>query len=31
VDKTRLVRSLGRIGRKTMTGVLGLLQEMFAP
>ena len=31
VDKARLVRSLGRIGRKTMTGVLGLLQEMFAP
>jgi mRNA interferase MazF len=31
VDKARLVRSLGRISRKTMTGVLGLLQEMFAP
>jgi mRNA interferase MazF len=31
VDKARLVRSLGRISRKTMTDVLGLLQEMFAP
>ena len=31
VDKARLVRSLGRIGRKTMTDVLGLLQEMFEP
>lgn len=31
VDKTRLVRSLGRISRKTMTDALGLLQEMFAP
>jgi len=31
VDKARLVRSLGRISRKTMTDVLGLLLEMFAP
>ena len=31
VDKTRLVRSLGRISRKTMTDALALLQEMFAP
>ena len=30
VDKARLVRFLGRVSRKTMTGVLGLLQEMFA-
>jgi mRNA interferase MazF len=31
VDKVRLVRCLGKISRKTMTHVLGLLQEMFAP
>ena len=30
VDKARLVRFLGRVSRKTMTDVLGLLQEMFA-
>lgn len=30
VDKSRLVRSLGRISRKTMNEVLALLQEMFA-
>ncbi len=31
LDKARLVRSLGAINRKTMTDVLGLLQEMCAP
>jgi mRNA interferase MazF len=31
VNETRLVRSLGRISRKTMTRALALLQEMFAP
>jgi len=31
VDKVRLVRRLGRIGRNTAREVLELLQEMFAP
>jgi mRNA interferase MazF len=31
VDKTRLVRKLGRIDRQTQTEVLSVLGEMFAP
>jgi mRNA interferase MazF len=31
VDTIRLVRKLGRISRKTATGALDVLQEMFAP
>lgn len=31
VDKTRLVRRLGRLDPKTSTAVLEVLQEMFAP
>ena len=31
VDKTRLVRRLGRLDPKTSTAVLDVLQEMFAP
>ena len=30
VDKTRLVRKLGRIGKPTQAGVLAALAEMFA-
>ena len=31
VDKTRLVRKLGKIDRQTQTEVLSVLGEMFAP
>ena len=31
IDKSRLVRKLGRITRKTQTEVLSILGEMFAP
>ena len=31
VDKTRLVKRLGRIDKQTQTGVLSVLSEMFAP
>jgi mRNA interferase MazF len=31
VDKTRLVRRLGRIDKQTQTEVLSILGEMFAP
>lgn len=31
VDRTRLIRKLGRIDDKTADAVLELLQEMFAP
>lgn len=31
VDKTRLVKKLGRIGKETQTDVLSILSEMFAP
>jgi mRNA interferase MazF len=31
VDRTRLARPLGRIGRRTMIHVLRVLQDMFAP
>lgn len=31
VDKVRLVRRMGRLGRNTAREVLELLQEMFAP
>lgn len=31
VDKTRLVRKLGKIDRQTRTEVLSVLGEMFAP
>jgi len=31
VDKSRLVRRLGRIGEATQQEVLAVLQEMFAP
>lgn len=31
VDKTRLVRRLGRIDKQTQTEVLSVLSEMFAP
>lgn len=31
VDKTRLVKKLGRIDRQTQTEVLAVLGEMFAP
>jgi mRNA interferase MazF len=31
VDKTRLVRRLGKVDRQTQSGVLSVLSEMFAP
>jgi mRNA interferase MazF len=31
VDKTRLVRRLGRVGKQTQAEVLSVLGEMFAP
>src|SRR4051812_23739295 len=31
VDKTRLIKKLGRIDRQTQTEVLSVLGEMFAP
>lgn len=31
VDKSRLIKRLGRIGRQTQTAVLSVLNEMFAP
>src|SRR5947209_2106832 len=31
VDKTRLVRRLGKIGKQTQAEVLSILGEMFAP
>ena len=31
VDKTRLVRRLGRVDKKSQTEVLSILGEMFAP
>lgn len=31
VDKTRLVRRLGKIGKQTQAEVLSVLNEMFAP
>jgi mRNA interferase MazF len=31
VDKTRLVRRLGKIAKKTQADVLSVLNEMFAP
>jgi mRNA interferase MazF len=31
VDRARLFRKLGRVGRKTSARVLQVLQEMFAP
>lgn len=31
VDKTRLVRKLGRLDKRTQTEVLSVLGEMFAP
>ena len=31
VDKTRLIRRLGRINRPTQRAVLAILQSMFAP
>ena len=31
VDRSRLIRKLGRIGGKTAAAVLDVLQEMFAP
>ncbi len=31
VDKTRLVRKLGRLDKQTQTQVLSILSEMFAP
>lgn len=31
VDSVRLVRNLGSISQKTASGVLAVLQEMFAP
>ena len=31
VDKTRLVRKLGRIDKQTQSDVLSILSEMFAP
>jgi len=31
VDKSRLIRRLGRLDKRTTEKVLGVLQEMFAP
>ncbi len=31
IDKARLVKSLGKLGRGTLENVLDVLQEMFAP
>ena len=31
VDKSRLIRRLGRLDKRTTEKVLGILQEMFAP
>lgn len=31
VDKTRLIKKLGRIGKQTQLRVLSILAEMFAP
>ncbi len=31
VDSVRLVKKLGRISQKTASGILAVLQEMFAP
>jgi mRNA interferase MazF len=31
VDKSRLIRRLGRLDKRSAEKVLGVLQEMFAP